>query len=84
MHFMTTVTSDKLCPDNYPKKIRETLGIKEGIILIIYQNKKKIIMRKTGRKLKEYSNFLSPDFDNVHRIIRKDSRERLKTLGIIQ
>ncbi|MGB8216972.1 MAG: hypothetical protein WCE94_06690 [Candidatus Methanoperedens sp.] len=46
-------------------------------------NNEKIIVRKNLPKIKEFQDFLPKDFDTVLEKTRKDSRERLKTLGIL-
>ena len=46
------------------------------------QNNEKFIVVKTLPKIKEFCDFLPHDFDTVLTKMRKDSRERLKALGI--
>ncbi len=43
----------------------------------------KIIVRKTLPKIKEFNDFLPRGFDVVLEKMRKDSRKRLKALGIL-
>lgn len=81
---MTTVTVTRHSQITIPKKIREALGIREGENVDIYLNNEKIIIRKSLPKIKDFHDFLPQDFDNVLRKIRKDSRNRLKELGILQ
>ncbi|NJD54430.1 MAG: hypothetical protein FIB07_16400 [Candidatus Methanoperedens sp.] len=59
------------------------LGIKEGDSVDMSLNNEKIIVRKTLPKTKEFRDFLPKDFDTVLTKMRKDSRERLKALGIL-
>lgn len=49
----------------------------------MFLNNEKIIVRKNLPKIKEYCDFLPHDFNNVLAKMRKDSRERLKTFGIL-
>ncbi len=81
---MTTVTVTRHAQITIPKKIREALGIMEGDSVDMSLNDEKIIVRKTLPKIKEFRDFLPQDFDTVRAKMRKDSRERLKTLGILQ
>ena len=80
---MTTVTVTRHAQITIPKKIREALGIREGDSVDMSLNNEKIIVRKTLPKIKEFRDFLPQDFDTVRAKMRKDSRERLKTLGIL-
>ena len=80
---MTTVTVTRHAQITIPKKIREALGIREGDSVDMSLNNEKIIVRKTLPKIKEFRDFLPQDFDTVLEKMRKDSRERLKTLGIL-
>jgi len=80
---MTTVTVTRHAQITIPKKIREALGIREGDSVDMSLNNEKIIVRKTLPKIKEFRDFLPQDFDTVLAKMRKDSRERLKTLGIL-
>lgn len=80
---MTTVTVARHAQITIPKKIREALGIREGDSVDMSLNNEKIIVRKTLPKIKEFRDFLPQDFDTVLEKMRKDSRERLKTLGIL-
>lgn len=80
---MTMVTVTRHAQITIPKKIREALGIREGDNVDMSLNNEKIIIRKNLPKIKEYCDFLPQDFDNVLSRMRKDSRERLKTLGIL-
>ncbi|MFZ3169035.1 MAG: AbrB/MazE/SpoVT family DNA-binding domain-containing protein [Candidatus Methanoperedens sp.] len=79
---MTTVTVTRHAQITIPKKIREALGIREGDSVDMSLNNEKIIVRKTLPKIKEFRDFLPQDFDTVRAKMRKDSRDRLKTLGI--
>ncbi len=81
---MTTVTVTRHAQITIPKKIREALGIREGDSVDMSLNNEKIIVRKNLPKIKEFRDFLPQDFDTVRAKMRKDSRERLKTLGILQ
>ncbi|CAG0948679.1 hypothetical protein METP3_00053 [Methanosarcinales archaeon] len=81
---MTTVTVTRHAQITIPKKIREALGIREGDSVDMSLDNEKIIVRKTLPKIKEFRDFLPQDFDTVRAKMRKDSRERLKTLGILQ
>jgi AbrB family looped-hinge helix DNA binding protein len=80
---MTTVTVTRHAQITIPKKIREALGIREGDSVDMSLNNEKIIVRKTLPKIKEFRDFLPQDFDTVRAKMRKDSRERLKALGIL-
>lgn len=80
---MTTVTVTRHAQITIPKKIREALGIREGDSVDMSLNNEKIIVRKTLPKIKEFCDFLPQDFDTVRAKMRKDSRERLKALGIL-
>jgi len=80
---MTTVTVTRHAQITIPKKIREALGIREGDSVDMSLNNEKIIVRKTLPKIKEFRDFLPQDFDTVLEKMRQDSRERLKTLGIL-
>lgn len=80
---MTTVTVTRHAQITIPKKIREALGIREGDSVDMSLNNEKIIVRKKLPKIKEFHDFLPQDFDTVRAKMRKDSRERLKTLGIL-
>ena len=80
---MTTSTVTRHAQITIPKKIREALGIREGDNVDISIGDEKIIVRKTLPKIKDFRDFLPQDFDTVLEKMRKDSRERLKTLGIL-
>jgi len=80
---MTTVTVTRHAQITIPKKIREALGIREGDSVDMSLNNEKIIVRKTLPKIKEFRDFLPQDFDTVLVKMRKDSRERLKAMGIL-
>ena len=80
---MTTVTVTRHAQITIPKKIREALGIREGENVDVSLNDEKIIVRKSLPKIKDFRDFLPQDFDTVLEKMRKDSRERLKTLGIL-
>jgi AbrB family looped-hinge helix DNA binding protein len=80
---MTTVTVTRHAQITIPKKIREALGIREGENVDVSLNNEKIIVRKSLPKIKEFQDFLPRDFDTVLEKMRKDSRERLKSLGIL-
>ena len=80
---MTTSTVTRHAQITIPKKIREALGIKEGDNVDISIDDEKIIVRKSLPKIKDFRDFLPQDFDTVLEKMRKDSRERLKTLGIL-
>jgi len=81
--FMTTVTVTRHAQITIPKKIREALGIREGDSVDMSLDNEKIIVRKTLPKIKEFRDFLPQDFDTVRAKMRKDSRERLKAMGIL-
>jgi antitoxin PrlF len=81
--FMTTVTVTRHAQITIPKKIREALGIREGDNVDVVLNNEKIIVRKSLPKIKDFRDFLPQNFDMVLEKMRKDSRERLKTLGIL-
>jgi AbrB family looped-hinge helix DNA binding protein len=80
---MTTVTVTRHAQITIPKKIREALGIREGENVDVSLNNDKIIVRKSLPKINDFRDFLPQDFDTVLEKMRKDSRERLKTLGIL-
>jgi AbrB family looped-hinge helix DNA binding protein len=80
---MTTVTVTRHAQITIPKKIREALGIREGESVDVSLNNEKIIVRKSLPKIKDFRDFLPQDFDTVLVKMRRDSRERLKTLGIL-
>ena len=80
---MTTSTVTRHAQITIPKKIREALGIREGDNVDISIDDEKIIVRKTLPKIKEFNDFLPKGFDLVLENMRKDSRERLKALGIL-
>ncbi len=80
---MTTATVTRHAQITLPKKIREALGIGEGDNVDISVEEEKIIVRKTLPKITEFRDFLPPRFDVVLEKMRKDSRERLKALGIL-
>ena len=80
---MTTSTVTRHAQITIPKKIREALGIKEGDNVDISIDDEKIIVRKSLPKIKDFRDFLPQDFDTVLEKMRKDSRERLKSLGIL-
>ena len=80
---MTTVMVTRHAQITIPKKIREALGIREGENVDVSLNNETIIVRKSLPKIKEFQDFLPNDFDTVLEKMRKDSRERLKTLGIL-
>jgi len=80
---MTTVMVTRHSQITIPKKIREALGIREGESVDVSLNDEKIIVRKSLPKIKEFRDFLPQDFDTVLKKMRKDSRERLKALGIL-
>lgn len=80
---MTTSTVTRNAQITIPKKIREALGIREGDNVDISLDDEKIIVRKTLPKIKEFNDFLPRGFDVVLEKMRKDSRERLKALGIL-
>ncbi len=80
---MTTVTVTRHAQITIPKKIREILGIREGENVDISLDNEKIIVRKTLPTVKEFRDFLPQDFEMVLEKMRKDSRTRLKALGIL-
>ncbi len=80
---MTTVTVTRHAQITIPKKVREALGIREGDNVDISVDDEKIIVRKTLPKINEFTDFLPKGFDVVLEKMRKDSRERLKALGIL-
>jgi len=80
---MTTVTVTRHAQITIPKKIREALGIREGENVDVSLNNETMIMRKSLPQIREFQDFLPRDFDTVLKKMRKDSRERLKTLGIL-
>ena len=80
---MTTVTVTRHAQITIPKKIREALGIREGETVDVSLNNETIIVRKSLPKIKDFKDFLPQDFDTVLEKMRKDSRERLKSLGIL-
>ncbi len=80
---MTTSTVTRNAQITIPKKIREALGIKEGDNVDISIDDEKIIVRKTLPKIIEFNDFLPRGFDVVLEKMRKDSRDRLKALGIL-
>ena len=80
---MTAVTVTRHAQITIPKKIREALRIREGDNVDVSLNNEKIIVRKNLPKIKDFRDFLPQDFDIVLEKMRKDSRERLKTLGIL-
>lgn len=80
---MTTVTVTRHAQITIPKKIREALGIREGDNVDISMDDEKIIVRRTLPELNEFTDFLPRGFDVVLEKMRKDSRERLKALGIL-
>ncbi|MCG2736495.1 MAG: AbrB/MazE/SpoVT family DNA-binding domain-containing protein [Candidatus Methanoperedenaceae archaeon] len=80
---MTTSTVTRNAQITIPKKIREALGIREGDNVDISIDDEKIIVRKTLPKIKEFNDFLPMGFDVALKKMRKDSRERLKALGIL-
>ena len=49
----------------------------------MFLNDEKIIVRKILPKIKDFRDFLPQDFDTVLEKMRKDSRERLRILGIL-
>ena len=80
---MTTVTVTRHAQITIPKKIREALGIREGETVDVSLNNETIIVRKSLPKIKDFRDFLPQDFDMVLEKMKKDSRERLKNLGIL-
>ena len=80
---MTTVTVTRHAQITIPKKIREALGIREGESVDVSLNNEKIIVRKSLPNIKDFRDFLPQDFDTVLVKMRRDYRERLKTLGIL-
>ncbi|MFH1323225.1 MAG: AbrB/MazE/SpoVT family DNA-binding domain-containing protein [Methanobacteriota archaeon] len=80
---MTTSTVTRHAQITIPKKIREALGIREGDNVDISLDDERIIVRKSLPKIKEFNDFLPRGFDVVLEKMRKDSRERLKALGIL-
>lgn len=80
---MTTSTVTRNAQITIPKKIREALGINEGDNVDISLDDEKIIVRKRLPKIKDFNDFLPRGFDVVLEKMRKDSRERLKILGIL-
>ena len=80
---MTTVTVTRHAQITIPKKIREALGIKEGETVDVSLNNETIVVRKSLPKIKDFRDFLPQDFDMVLEKMKKDSRERLKNLGIL-
>ncbi len=80
---MTTSTVTRNAQITIPKKIREALGIREGDNVDISLDDEKIIVRKTLPKIKEFNDFLPRGFDVILEKMRKDSRKRLKALGIL-
>lgn len=80
---MTTSTVTRNAQITIPKKIREALGIREGDNVDIALDDEKIIVRKTLPKIEEFHDFLPRGFEVMLEKMRKDSRERLKALGIL-
>ncbi len=80
---MTTVTVTRHAQITIPKKFREALGIREGESVDVSLKNEEIIVRKSLPKIKEFKDFLPQNFDMVLEKMRKDSRARLKDLGIL-
>ena len=80
---MITVRVTRHAQITIPKKIREAVGIREGENVDVSLNNETIIVRKSLPKIKDFKDFLPQDFDTVLEKMRKDSRERLKSLGIL-
>jgi AbrB family looped-hinge helix DNA binding protein len=64
-----------------PKEIRDRIGIKEGDRVDISIEGDKVVVRKV--ELEDITDFLPKNFDEIRAKMRKDSRKRLKKLGVI-
>ncbi|MBE8538698.1 AbrB/MazE/SpoVT family DNA-binding domain-containing protein [Geoglobus acetivorans] len=64
-----------------PKEVREKVGIKEGDRVDVTVEGDKVVIRKI--EMEEITDFLPRDFEETMNKMRKDSRDRLRELGVI-
>lgn len=65
-----------------PKEVREKIGIKEGDRVDVTVEGDRIVIRKV--EMDEITDFLPRDFEEIMKKTKKDSRDRLRKLGVIQ
>lgn len=81
---MSVVTVTRNSQVTIPKKIRESLGIKEGDKIIMRVEEGKVILEKVAEDVwLDCMDFLPENFEKILEKLRKDSRERFKRLGLI-
>lgn len=67
------------------KRVRERLGIREGDKLSLnVEGERIVITKKNAEIFDKVGRFFPDDFDSVMKLMREDSRERLKRLGILK
>jgi AbrB family looped-hinge helix DNA binding protein len=80
---MAIVTVTRNAQVTIPKKIREALGIKEGDRITMRVEDGKVVLEKVTEDVwSNCTDFLPENFEKVLEKLRKDSRERLKRLGL--
>jgi AbrB family looped-hinge helix DNA binding protein len=65
-----------------PKEIRKKVSIKEGDKVEVTVEGERVIIRKL--ELGDITDFLPKDFDEITAKLRKDSKDRLRRLGVIK
>ena len=78
---MTIVKVTRNSQITIPKEIREKVGIKEGDRVDVTVEGDKVVIRKI--ELDEITDFLPKDFEEIMNKMRKDSRDRLRELGVL-
>ena len=78
---MTVVKVTRNSQITIPKEVREKVGIKEGDRVDVTVEGDKVVIRKI--ELDEITDFLPKDFEEIMKKMRKDSRDRLKELGVL-
>lgn len=64
-----------------PKEVREKVGIKEGDRVEVTVEGDRVVIRKI--ELEDITDFLPKNFEEIMNKMRRDSRDRLKKLGVL-
>ncbi len=78
---MTIVKVTRNSQITIPKEVREKVGIKEGDRVDVTVEGDKVVIRKI--ELDEITDFLPKDFEEIMKKMKRDSRDRLRELGVL-
>ena len=78
---MTVVKVTRNSQITIPKEVREKVGIKEGDRVDVTVEGDKVVIRKI--ELDEITDFLPKDFEEIMKKMKRDSRDRLRELGVL-